>query len=435
MKKLSKEDVVKRFEENEFYLLDDFEYSDFKQKVNFIDKYGYKYCLSISAFSSGIIAGSRPRRIHCNNPYVIHNIRQWITENNSSFELRSNEYVNAFKKLSFKCKNCNREFERTWVEISDLGVGCYYCSGQRKRPDEITKDSIKNIVSLYEQGKTIEFIREMYHVRETTISDILKNNNVTIKRTYNYYTSKEMAHGRKYYCNEDIFEKIDSHDKAYWLGFLYADGNVYAPKGKDGGNKGIRIELSLKEEDYYHLCNFSGFLQSNYPVKEKIVKLNGKEILVYRIAIGSVKMGNDLISHGCVPRKSLILEYPKDLDDKYFGSFLCGYFDGDGCLVYKSKTNGKFVNSVSLMGTYNFLETVKNKLEELDVKTRDINKCKGNVFILGISNYSHSNFYNLIYNKSSYMLGRKFDKFRDMLDERNKDFEISGIARLFRKIY
>ena len=40
-----------------------------------------------------------------------------------------------------------------------------------------------------------------------------------------------------------IFEKIDSEEKAYWLGFLEADGCLHSGKGD------YRIELGLKERE------------------------------------------------------------------------------------------------------------------------------------------------------------------------------------------
>jgi hypothetical protein len=289
-----------------------------------------------------------------------------------------------------------------------------------------------DVVDMYSSGSTILDIRNVYHTRDKTISDILKKNNVTIKKTYQYYTSKELARTRKYYCKEDIFENIDNIDKAYWLGFLYADGNVYIPDGKDGNGRGIRIEITLKEEDGYHLENFSHFIESNYPVKQKIVKLNGKEIPIYRIAISSVKMGNDLIKHGCVPRKSLTLKYPNDLKEQFFCSFLAGYFDGDGCLSFTKNNRNSYSSQLSIMGTYEFLTSIKYKLYNFGIDTGDVASACSKAFILRISNHSHANFYNLIYNKSSYILGRKFEKFRYMLDTRNKDYDISDVAKIFR---
>lgn len=41
------------------------------------------------------------------------------------------------------------------------------------------------------------------------------------------------------------FENIDTEEKAYWLGFLYADGYVNANEDK--------IELCLAEKDFHHL--------------------------------------------------------------------------------------------------------------------------------------------------------------------------------------
>jgi hypothetical protein len=45
----------------------------------------------------------------------------------------------------------------------------------------------------------------------------LLDNNITI-RNNNIYKNKE--------CNIDYFEIIDTEDKAYWLGFIYADGCI-----------------------------------------------------------------------------------------------------------------------------------------------------------------------------------------------------------------
>ena len=51
------------------------------------------------------------------------------------------------------------------------------------------------------------------------------------------------------------FEKIDTEEKAYWLGFLYADGSV--------GSKDDRIELGLAEKDFHHIEKFRDFIGIN----------------------------------------------------------------------------------------------------------------------------------------------------------------------------
>lgn len=436
MKIFSTEDVKSLLESNGYTIKEDFIYIK-GELIDIEDKDGYKYKSYLSNIKNSISRGGKLLPFYIGNPYSIYNISKWISNNNKKFEIVSTKYIAAEEDLDFKCNICNSYFKRNWYDISKENLWCPFCGESKHPAHNFTEDDKIEILRKYNSGITMLSLSREYHCRNTAIKEILENNDVKIKKTYEYYTSKELARTRKYYCNEDIFEKIDSHDKAYWLGFLFADGNVYVPKGKETETKGIRIELSLKEEDYYHLRNFSNFLQSNYPVKPKIVKLNNKKILVYRIAVSSVKMGKDLISHGCVPNKSLILEYPKDLSEEYFPSFLCGYFDGDGCLSFIKHDDGSAKGAVSIMGTHSFLQTIKEKLCDRGIKSSDIYKDNrgSKVYILGISVYSHVNFFNLIYHKASYLLGRKYDKFMDMFEYKGKDYDISKVAKLFRLIY
>src|SRR5579863_1325734 len=60
---------------------------------------------------------------------------------------------------------------------------------------------------------------------------------------------RDASHAKqKYPINENIFDEINTEEKAYWLGFLYADGNV---------SKTNRTRLSLAEEDREIVDKFS----------------------------------------------------------------------------------------------------------------------------------------------------------------------------------
>ena len=58
-----------------------------------------------------------------------------------------------------------------------------------------------------------------------------------------HWSPKERAN-----LKEDIFEVIDTPEKAYWLGFLYADGYVQT--------RGYMIALTLSSKDKLHIKEF-----------------------------------------------------------------------------------------------------------------------------------------------------------------------------------
>ena len=66
---------------------------------------------------------------------------------------------------------------------------------------------------------------------------------------------------KKFKVNDDYFEIIDTEEKAYWLGFLYADGCV----ARKGNYYNIKIDQALY--DYEHVLKFKEAINSTYPVK------------------------------------------------------------------------------------------------------------------------------------------------------------------------
>lgn len=126
-----------------------------------------------------------------------------------------------------------------------------------------------------------------------------------------------------YNINESYFRDIDDNHKAYWLGFIAADGNIYKHR--------LGIELQQRDED--HLKNFLKDIESERPLYYR-ERNNCKSVSLY---INNEIFTDNLIAQGIIPRKTSILKFPDNLDEKYYGDFIRGFFDGDGCYVFTNK--------------------------------------------------------------------------------------------------
>ena len=144
-----------------------------------------------------------------------------------------------------------------------------------------------------------------------------------------------------------VFKKIDTEEKAYWLGFLYADGYVNIEKG---------IELTLAEYDYDHLVKFRKFMGD-----ESIDISYKNSANAYRVCIHSKEIASDLVNLGCIQAKSLILQFPSEeqVPNHLINHFMRGYFDGDGCVYY---SHGQL--AFSILGTSEFLDAYESYVLE-----------------------------------------------------------------------
>jgi hypothetical protein len=206
--------------------------------------------------------------------------------------------------------------------------------------------------------ETIEIIN-LYLLEKQSVPQISKIYNKTPKQI-NYHLKKngvilrDRSHAqRKYTINENTFEKIDTHEKAYWLGMLAGDGGVNADK--------TELRLSLQEKD--HIAKFRDFLGSNHPIKfiTNRPKNNGDPSITYYINIANKKLINDLVNFEIKPNKTMHMEMPK-IDDEFFPSFLLGLFDADGCVYLYNKKEKHF--AVMVMGPEQFMHDVQSKLIE-----------------------------------------------------------------------
>jgi hypothetical protein len=165
---------------------------------------------------------------------------------------------------------------------------------------------------------------------------------------------------RKHTFNQEYFENIDTEGKAYWLGFLYADGYI--------GKNNNEVTLALSSKDRKHIEKFSNSIDSTYTIRDKFVKSGkfiGKNYSV--LSVFSSKTKSDLIDKGCFNCKSLILKFPTKVPDELVHHFIRGYFDGDGSVFIskeKHHRSGKIENIIHcrILGTYDFISEMNKFL-------------------------------------------------------------------------
>lgn len=201
-----------------------------------------------------------------------------------------------------------------------------------------SEDQMKYIISEYKKGKTLSALGREFGVSYSTIRNLLKRKGI-----------KTEGNKHNFPRDEFYFSNIDSKEKAYWLGFLYADGCVHSNSNE--------ISITLKDRD--HLEKFRKAIKSNNKIGESIDKRFSSMPKIYHFSIKDKQLKSDLIKWGCVPNKSLTLTKIPNIPRDFVSHFIRGYFDGDGSLHW---LNGTKNFRISFVGTAPFLKDIQKEL-------------------------------------------------------------------------
>jgi len=268
-----------------------------------------------------------------------------------------------------------------------------------------TENEISGIIKLYQNNMSIVGISNQYTTRKESIRKILKDNDIPKKRNFELYNNEGFVVNQKYSLDRDYFENIDSANKAYWLGFIFADGNVYFRKCAG------TLTITLQHSDISHLSMFLKCIKSNNIIKT----VTHGEFKYCNLIVCNTKLCEDLTKLGCIPKKSLMLQSPK-INNQFLVDFIRGYFDGDGCFSYYIKGNTKSFEC-NFLGTYNLMNYFKLFLEENGIKASPIVQVE-NIYKIRITNRNNLKlFYDFIYsNNENCYLERKFNKMKQYLE-------------------
>ena len=137
--------------------------------------------------------------------------------------------------------------------------------------------------------------------------------------------SRKKRYFIRHIYNHNYFEQIDSIDKAYFLGFIFADGYI--------NKSGLYLNIALKDKEI--LYSFANFLDNNGDI---ISFIDEKYI---RLALYSQKISSDLSKLGAFQQKSEKLLPPNNISPEYISHFIRGFFDGNGS-IYFDKRNKSY---------------------------------------------------------------------------------------------
>lgn len=270
-----------------------------------------------------------------------------------------------------------------------------------KNYKELSFEDKKNIVEYYYNNKNKSFneISNELKVSERSVSRVLKEFgiNTRLKNRYTLY--------------ENYFDIIDTQEKAYILGFIYADGFVGDIKYNN-----IVIAVNDKQilDEIAHEFKFTGNIRRT----KKGGFENSKE--GYCINFSSKIMANRLREIGLYPNKSLTISNIPNINTDLIRHFIRGYFDGDGSILLSHNTSYHKVNGnikkyvyptykFDILGTKDFLEDIKSKANFTyakiqDTRTEEI-KC---LTICAKKEFEY--IFNYLYKDSTIKLIRKFEK-------------------------
>lgn len=197
-----------------------------------------------------------------------------------------------------------------------------------------------------------------------SIEQIVEDNDISVTTLYQYLRTEGVLPNRNANPDIDYFRRINTEHKAYWLGFIAADGCVLSKRNT--------LSISLSERDRDHLYRF--LIDLNIDVAPRSydhIGPQGQPLRASSIRVASKGLIIDLLRNGIVDRKTYCLEWPtpEQLSTHLIRHFARGYVDGDGCWYSNASTNSLHFECI---GRTAFIE----QLQKVIVRECDLNITK-----------------------------------------------------------
>ncbi len=177
----------------------------------------------------------------------------------------------------------------------------------------------QRIVKEFKEGKSLRSLEKETGVNRKKLAQIVKDAGVAVKPA--------VVSAKKEAPTIEVFSNLQNEVDAYWFGFMSADASMTT------GSRWV-LEILQSEKDRKHVEKLRDYIAPDKEVKQKIVKLNGKEYKNARFTVHSKELCQHLLEKGFREKKRDGVIIPKEII--YGGTlnhFLRGYFDGDGSIA------------------------------------------------------------------------------------------------------
>ena len=260
-----------------------------------------------------------------------------------------------------------------------------------------------------------QYICEQYGKKTSTkLANELNCSKSFIKKIWreNNISEKYQKH-QLYSLDEEYFKYIDSHNKAYFLGFICADGCIYRRNDHQG-----MLSIAVKDIDIEILNNFKQSIKTSKPIS--IVKQSEKTTMA-TLQLTSDILVEDLLELGVGVRKTFDLSIKniiQKMPKKFIPSFILGYFDGDGSIdIPQNNTISK--SHIRISAPLKSLKDFKDILKDFEIDTKivvDKRKYKEPFGSLEVINTTNKYlFLKLIYSFYEDSLSRKKERSKELL--------------------
>lgn len=268
--------------------------------------------------------------------------------------------------------------------------------------NKLDKETQEKIIEAYKNNMSLREIENQFDATRATVSKFLTDRGIKTT-TGNHY--------RRYFHDFDFFETIDTEEKAYWLGFMYADGYIVDNSKHYGEDD---FGLTLAEDSIDAIEKFKKSLKATNPIRYDNSKKIGQRLV--KLVCRSQKTVNDLIDKGVFKQKSLILQPPEKVPEELIHHFIRGFFDGDGSLIrYDHKNCNSISYTINFTTTYEMAKWLQNTLQMGGIfpdRRREMTwyySAGGNQQVLQICHY--------MYDDATIWMDRKYNRYKELLEK------------------